>query len=854
MSVITDQALEQKMLHMHTAFIGKITKLGKDCETACVQPLELLKPLGKQAIRQAVLSDIPVLEHCRYRLVEEERICLKDGNNGCTCSANVEVDVSVNTETGNGSGTGTCEGTVKCSCVEEKRIHLKKEPIKVGEICLCVCCDRDNTETRKGKEAVPNLGHHNIKDAIVVGIVLAKGGSGGSGSGGSSGGGSGGSGESGGGSTGGGTGGGESGGGYDDTEIKAAIEELKKQAHTHGNKALLDAITAAFTTEYKNKLDSLKPVATTGSYNDLTDKPTIPTAYDDTEIKADISELQADISQIESNNHTHSNKAILDATTASFTTSLKSNYDKAYTHSTSAHAPTDAEKNVIVGVQVNGTDLTVDSNRKVNIDIGDLSETHTHSNKDILDATTASFTTELKTQYDSYDNKLLKNLYSSRPTSANLAHANSGGLSTFKVTSSTTEGKPTLGNGHILHMFWDSDWWGDSQLFVHCDSGQIQARTQLGTNNWADWRTMIDDKNYCATKRGCRVSANGSQNGNVWYKFASVTITGSALTTKRIAFHVMKAGAGDKASGILIANIRTTTANEVDANSTRFYWEVATQALDPNDFVIAYNGSTIELCVKLSTWKSYKFDVITEGNWNNTFQEWTLYSPYGAGDYETIPDTYSQIVSVAEPLKNTTTSISIDSELSSTSENPVQNKVVTEALNNKAASNHTHSNYGNAISLSESGVLSLLSGSTALSSVNLGSVGGSGSTIVKVVSGEKVFGSITNAITVPDISAFDLVLLDVHPLKSATSSYTYYNDEDKTSTQYEMRLARGRTVAVDPKNDIGKLYADTTSNSIGSSSNLSSAYFGFANSTTLVIYSSAYAGLIFSYAIYGIMY
>ena len=31
--------------------------------------------------------------------------------------------------------------------------------------------------------------------------------------------------------------------------------------------------------------------------------------------------------------HTHSNKAILDAITASFTTELKANYDKAYTHS-----------------------------------------------------------------------------------------------------------------------------------------------------------------------------------------------------------------------------------------------------------------------------------------------------------------------------------------------------------------------------------------------------------------------------------------------------------------------------------------------------------------------------------------
>lgn len=66
-------------------------------------------------------------------------------------------------------------------------------------------------------------------------------------------------------------------------------------------------------------------------------------------------------------NHSHSNKAILDAITASFTTQLKDNYDKAYTHSTTAHAPSNAEKNIIVGIQRNGTDVAPNSDRKVNI-------------------------------------------------------------------------------------------------------------------------------------------------------------------------------------------------------------------------------------------------------------------------------------------------------------------------------------------------------------------------------------------------------------------------------------------------------------------------------------------------------
>lgn len=56
--------------------------------------------------------------------------------------------------------------------------------------------------------------------------------------------------------------------------------------------------------------------------------------------------------------------------TNDLTSTLKTNYDAAYTHSQASHAPATAEKNVIVGVQKNGTDLTVNSStRKVNITV-----------------------------------------------------------------------------------------------------------------------------------------------------------------------------------------------------------------------------------------------------------------------------------------------------------------------------------------------------------------------------------------------------------------------------------------------------------------------------------------------------
>lgn len=57
--------------------------------------------------------------------------------------------------------------------------------------------------------------------------------------------------------------------------------------------------------------------------------------------------------------------------TNDLTDALKANYDAAYTHSQAAHAPADAQANVLEGVQVNGTDLTITS-KKVNLTADNL--------------------------------------------------------------------------------------------------------------------------------------------------------------------------------------------------------------------------------------------------------------------------------------------------------------------------------------------------------------------------------------------------------------------------------------------------------------------------------------------------
>ena len=99
--------------------------------------------------------------------------------------------------------------------------------------------------------------------------------------------------------------------------------------------------------------------------------------------------------------------------TNDLTVELKNQYDAAYQHSQATHAPTTAERNVIVGIQVNNKDLTPDGSRKVNVPVptgtlanksevaeSDLTQelrekvnaasegNHAHSNKEVLDQIT----------------------------------------------------------------------------------------------------------------------------------------------------------------------------------------------------------------------------------------------------------------------------------------------------------------------------------------------------------------------------------------------------------------------------------------------------------------------------------
>lgn len=142
--------IDEKLLNMHTAFIGTITSV--DGPDLCsVQPLDKIKAYGKAAKAQAVISKVPILNHVRhYTLVKQY----------------MTLDV-VDTYTGGGSG----EPIPNPHPAENNIGHLKVEPLKAGDIVLCVCAERDISSSVKGMSNTPPVGHHQIANAVVVGLI-----------------------------------------------------------------------------------------------------------------------------------------------------------------------------------------------------------------------------------------------------------------------------------------------------------------------------------------------------------------------------------------------------------------------------------------------------------------------------------------------------------------------------------------------------------------------------------------------------------------------------------------------------------------------------------------------------------
>ena len=136
-AVINNQ-IEKKLLDMHTAYLAKI--LAVNGNTAKIQPLGMIKQVGGAAFPQAILTSVPIAANCNKISVEE-----------------ITYIKSVNFDT-------------KKAETETKKIAVI-DPLKEGDIAICICCDRDITEAKRGVNAALPAGHHNISSSIIIGVL-----------------------------------------------------------------------------------------------------------------------------------------------------------------------------------------------------------------------------------------------------------------------------------------------------------------------------------------------------------------------------------------------------------------------------------------------------------------------------------------------------------------------------------------------------------------------------------------------------------------------------------------------------------------------------------------------------------
>ncbi len=125
MGIVTEKILQNKLLALHTAYLAKV--ISTNGNTAKIQPLGLTKAYGENAKKQSPLTNVAILKNAKYKIVGE--------------------------------------------CIVEGKKIAEIEPIKNGDIVLCVCCERNISDAKKGNNTLPPAGHHSMSDSVIVGVL-----------------------------------------------------------------------------------------------------------------------------------------------------------------------------------------------------------------------------------------------------------------------------------------------------------------------------------------------------------------------------------------------------------------------------------------------------------------------------------------------------------------------------------------------------------------------------------------------------------------------------------------------------------------------------------------------------------
>lgn len=120
-SKVIQQLINNSLSGLHTAFLAKIVSYSNGYAT--VQPLYMIRDAAGNIVKSSVVSNIPVVSSAQYKTV-------------------IGSDST-----------------------------LKAEPLRVGNIVLCIACEKDITEAKHGLYDSPSLMNFDISSSVVVGVL-----------------------------------------------------------------------------------------------------------------------------------------------------------------------------------------------------------------------------------------------------------------------------------------------------------------------------------------------------------------------------------------------------------------------------------------------------------------------------------------------------------------------------------------------------------------------------------------------------------------------------------------------------------------------------------------------------------
>lgn len=146
-----DEIFNSKFENIHTVYLAKILSVNEAENTAKIQPLGMRKDAKGNTLKQSVLTKVPICQHVRHwELVKQE------------------LSVSVS-DSYSGGGSGRI--TPSTHPVEKNVGHVKVEPLRAGDIVVCVCCETNISEAKRGTNSVVPTGRFSQSDSIIVGLL-----------------------------------------------------------------------------------------------------------------------------------------------------------------------------------------------------------------------------------------------------------------------------------------------------------------------------------------------------------------------------------------------------------------------------------------------------------------------------------------------------------------------------------------------------------------------------------------------------------------------------------------------------------------------------------------------------------